>query len=149
MKLFKLAALAWTKCLIAGLITGVAIYFLSAPLHLASEVDLGIGFWLGSILFAPLAETLLLWPMLRYLPVASPNSKALFAGVFWGALHAFQRGPMGWATTGPFIVLSLFFLAVDGHKGPKAAVWLTSLVHAMYNLTMLGLVYGITAAASA
>lgn len=144
----KLAVRAWAQCSVAGLVTGAAIYLISGPLPLVADVDPGVGYWLSSILFAPLAETLLLWPMLRYLPMTSANSKALFAGVFWGALHAIQRGPIGWATAGPFVVLSSFFLVVDGRNGPKAAVWLTSLVHALYNLSMLGLVHGVAAGAS-
>lgn len=96
---------------------------------------------IGLSVAAPLLETLLLWPLLVYFPARSEFCKALVCGILWGGVHALARGPIGLGVTLAFGIFSVVFLRVRNVNGSRVAVVATTIIHALHNITLIGLAY--------
>ena len=95
---------------------------------------------LGSVLFAPLVETLLLAGVLRLLTLCTQNPVrlAICSALIWGALHGFAGALWFFGTASSFFVYSCAYLAWRKISFAHAFV-AAVLPHALINATVMAL----------
>jgi len=115
---------------------------LSADLLKPPNVEPTLWELVGTVLFAPLVETLLLAGVLRLLSMLSANTPfiAAVSGLLWGALHATRAVLWFFGTAWSFFVFSCLYLAWRRVSFKHAYV--AALVpHMLINITVMGSVF--------
>jgi len=97
---------------------------------------------LAVVVIAPLIETVLMNVICRGLKAffSSMVVVTCLSAVFWAGVHSLANSPIwGVGVFWPFIIFSGVLLAW-WEKSPRLAFWMTFAIHALHNLTTLGLV---------
>lgn len=99
---------------------------------------------LGLVVFSPVVETLLMWPVLMALRQFFSGWVALASGsaLAWGFFHSLFAPAWGLTVAWPFFVFTVCFLAWE-RRSRWEALLVTALVHALHNaVPALALVAG-------
>jgi hypothetical protein len=96
----------------------------------------------GFVIFAPLAETLLMLPIFKLIKHFTINfwATVFINALAWSCLHSLSMPVWGIFTFIPFVIFSVAFLTWETHS-KKYAFCITACIHALHNLLagMLGL----------
>lgn len=126
----------------AGLIAFVPAIILSYMVNItfpnATQPDLGDGFiimFIGVVLFSPLLETLLMWPIVFVLGLMKRSTwiTAILSALLWACLHSLSAPIWGITTFWTFVVFSIAFIEWRKISFSKA-YWTTCFIHMFVNL---------------
>lgn len=97
--------------------------------------------FLGIVIFAPVAETLLmLGPLLLVDRLAGPGAAAVASSALWGGLHSLSAPAWGLVAWWPFLVFSAILLFWRSRGRLWRGVALVMLIHAMQNSVPFALI---------
>ena len=140
--ILRTATLTFGGAMLVGVLHYLLIYawigFDSSLIVTDSGPDFGTETLYGLIflvvIFSPLAETLVMWPILALLKrlMSSYWAIAFVSALIWAGLHSLAWMPWGLYIFWPFLLMSLAFLhwqrVSDTH-----AYWMTCLIHMVHN----------------
>ena len=88
----------------------------------------------GSIVFAPVVETALMFPLIRFIQSFSNNKLIIscISGLIWGVFHVIVKGWIAILTSWPFFVFTLLLLAWKPISNRMAYVHVVT-CHVLYN----------------
>lgn len=91
--------------------------------------------FLGTVIFSPIVETLLMGPVFLILSLATKNRRALAiaSALVWAGLHSAVHPAWGLLVAWPFFVNSCAYLAWRP-SGWRRAFSVTARIHALHNL---------------
>jgi membrane protease YdiL (CAAX protease family) len=150
--LWRYCLLAWPIALVPSVALVAGAYSLLA-LAGANMAELGppersttLAAVLGTVVFAPVVETLALAALLRLLSSLSENATLVAAAsaVVWGCLHALFGALWFFGTVWSFFVFSCAYLAWRKASFRQALV-AACVPHALVNLTSVALLFAIQA----
>lgn len=132
---------AWLAILIGAALTLSGSLLLSwgastiAPTLARPDFALrGFGAFAMLVLFAPLAETLIMAVVLTLLArFVSPTLAVLASAAIWGIAHSLQATVWGLVVWWPFLVFSMLYL-VWRQRGTPAAIGVATTTHALQNI---------------
>ena len=131
---------AFSLSLVLAIISALIVFWLFQP-EAKGNTEEGLFLSLfGYVIFAPLAETLLMIPIFKILEKYSNQIIVLsvLSAAIWGVLHSLMWLPWGAVVFFPFMVFSLSFQAWK-KKSLNSAYWITFSVHSLHNLGAVSL----------
>jgi hypothetical protein len=139
--MLRMLALAIIPTLTIGISIAVVFQFFGSDFFIPVQKNdpKSIAVVVSAIIVAPIAETLLMIPVLWLLGlvIKQPARIAALSAVLWGIVHVFSVGPFGLVTSWPFFIFSLMMLA-RRDRSFRSGYWRVVICHSLYNAVLFG-----------